>query len=115
MKNLHETNYNDDTVNKNIVLIYHKYTYLTFLNVLLIIFIIFLSHLDSSDATNNELTNCKDNGYCIPCAFSILYDYNFHSSTYSNLYRVYKVALTLSCTQVCYERAFSKLKIIKYV
>jgi hypothetical protein len=73
----------------------------------------FLSIDSSSDSFKNDLTSCKENGYCIPCAFSILYDYNFHSSAYSNLYRVYKVALTLSCTQVCCERAFSKLKIIK--
>lgn len=75
--------------------------------------VFFLSIDSSSDSFKNDLTSCKENGYCIPCAFSILYDYNFHSSAYSNLYRVYKVALTLSCTQVCCERAFSKLKIIK--
>lgn len=114
LENLHEISNNDDTGNRNIILIYHKYTYLIILNVSLI-FIVFLSHSDSTDSnsTKHELASCKDNGYCIPCAFSILYEYNFHSSAYSNLYRVYKVALTLSCTQVCCERAFSKLKIIK--
>lgn len=63
--------------------------------------------------SNNDLGSCKENGSCIPSAFLILYDYNFHSSAYSNLYRLYKVALTLSCTQVCCERAFSTQKIIK--
>lgn len=69
-------------------------------------YIRFYSIIDSSNLSNNDLKSCKENGSCIPCAFSILYNYNFHSSAYSNLFRVYKVALTLTCTQVCCERAY---------
>lgn len=43
----------------------------------------------------------------------ILYKYNFHTAKFTNLYLTYKFILFLSCTQVHYERSFSKLKIIK--
>ena len=50
---------------------------------------------------------------CIPCAFKTLHVYNMHVSSYPALYVAYKVAMTLSCTQVSCERLFSKLKLIK--
>lgn len=60
--------------------------------------------------------NCKNNGWCIPCAFSILHKYYYMGSSpsaFKNLYKIYVVAMTLACTQVNCEKAFSKLKIIK--
>ena len=50
---------------------------------------------------------------CFGCCYSLLYDRNFHTSAFSNLFLVYEYLLTLSFTQVSCERAFSKLKIIK--
>lgn len=75
--------------------------------------ICFYSIIDSSNLPNNDLKSCKENGPCILCDFFILYDYNFHYSAFSNLFRVYKVAITLFCTQVCCERAFSTQRLIK--
>lgn len=56
--------------------------------------------------------SCKENRYFIPRVFYNLYSYNFYSSVYSNLYRVYEVALT--CTHLCYERALSILIIVEH-
>ena len=50
---------------------------------------------------------------CFGCCFSLLYERNFHTSAYSNIFLVYEYLLTLSFTQVSCERAFSKLKLIK--
>ncbi|KAL4154036.1 hypothetical protein QTP88_001869 [Uroleucon formosanum] len=64
---------------------------------------------DDFNSSNSE-NECK---YCLPCVFRLLHKYNFHSSTYTNLYLTYKLILTLACTQVNCERSFSKLKIIE--
>jgi hypothetical protein len=50
---------------------------------------------------------------CILSCLHVLVDYNMFSSAYQNLYVVYKTVLTLPMTQVCCERAFSQLKMIK--
>jgi hypothetical protein len=64
-----------------------------------------------TESADNDTTNvCKS---CIPCAFNLLHKFNFYTSSYSNLYLAYKYILTLACTQVNCERAFSKLKIVK--
>ena len=63
-----------------------------------------------TESADNDTNVCKS---CIPCAFNLLHKFNFHTSSYSNLYLAYKYILTLACTQVNCERAFSKLKIIK--
>jgi hypothetical protein len=50
---------------------------------------------------------------CLVCAMELLYKLELDGSMYSSLYVAYKLALTLSCTQVSCERVFSTLKIIK--
>ena len=50
---------------------------------------------------------------CLPCVLLLLHKYNLHCISFTNLYVAYKVVLSLPCTQVKCERAFSKLKIIK--
>ncbi|XP_025421999.1 uncharacterized protein LOC112691815 [Sipha flava] len=52
---------------------------------------------------------------CPPHLLEYLYKYNLHTSAFSNLYLAYKYILTLSCTQVNCERAFSKLKILENI
>lgn len=74
------------------------------------------SSAESSD--DFETINCKSGKEvgccsCPPHLLEYLYKYNLHTSAFSNLYLAYKYILTLSCTQVNCERAFSKLKIIK--
>ena len=50
---------------------------------------------------------------CMASCLRVLVDYNMFSSAYQNLYVVYKTVLTLPMTQVCCERSFSQLKMIK--
>ena len=50
---------------------------------------------------------------CIISCLRVLVDYNMFSSAYQNLYIVYKTVLTMPMTQVCCERSFSQLKMIK--
>ena len=50
---------------------------------------------------------------CMTSCLRVLVDYNMFSSAYQNLYVVYKTVLTLPMTQVCCERSFSQLKMIK--
>lgn len=60
--------------------------------------------------------NCKEHkkcNNCLSCCYTFLYSYNMQSAALSNLFLTYEYILTLSCTQVSCERAFSKLKIIK--
>ncbi len=53
---------------------------------------------------------CKQ---CLVCCYKMLYRYSLNSSAFSNLFLAYEYLLTLSFTQVCCERAFSKLKQVK--
>ena len=50
---------------------------------------------------------------CIVGCWRVLVEYNMFSRAYRNLYLVYKTVLTLPTTQVCCERSFSHLKMIK--
>lgn len=50
---------------------------------------------------------------CLACCFILLCKLNLHILTYTNLHRAYEYFMTLPCTEVACERAFSKLKIIK--
>jgi hypothetical protein len=50
---------------------------------------------------------------CLIGCLKVLADYNLFSSAYETLYVVYKTVLTLPMTQVCCERSFSQLKMIK--
>lgn len=74
-------------------------------------------HLNQDQFDDGELPNETDThkkcNNCVPCTFKMLYTFNLHSASYSNLYLLYKYTLTLACTQVYCERSFSKLKIIK--
>lgn len=52
--------------------------------------------------------SCKN---CMRCCFTLLHKYNMYSKAYYViLYKAYKILLTLSITQVAFERSFSKLK-----
>lgn len=45
---------------------------------------------------------------CMACCYSFLYFYNMQSVAFINLFITYEYILTLSCTEVSCERAFSK-------
>lgn len=64
---------------------------------------------DDSDENSEE--ECATD--CLMGCLRILVDYNMFSVAYEALYVVYKTVLTLPITQVCCERCFSQLKIIK--
>lgn len=51
--------------------------------------------------------------HCILCLYKLLIQYNMYCHSYPALELAYRLLLTLSVTQVCCERCFSKLKIIK--
>lgn len=51
---------------------------------------------------------------CIVCLYKLLVEYNMCCHSYPGLELAYRLLLTLSVTQVCSERCFSKLKIIKF-
>lgn len=51
--------------------------------------------------------------HCILCLYKLLIQYNMYCHSYPALELAYRSLLTLSVIQVCYERCFSKLKIIK--
>lgn len=73
---------------------------------------------DSSDEEDLKKTSkkCKTShpcNKCLACCFAILCKLNLHISTYTNLHRAYEYFMTLPCTEVACERAFSKLKLIK--
>lgn len=62
---------------------------------------------------NLGATNCTTKSVCKKCVvycFEVLIKYNLHSMAYSHLFLAYKFILTLSCTQVCCESIFLKLK-----
>lgn len=70
---------------------------------------------DERDA-EQKLHKCKTGkpcNKCLACCFILLCKLNLHISTYTNLHRAYEYFMTLPCTEVACERAFSKLKIIK--
>ena len=58
-------------------------------------------------------TCAKSCNNCIVCVYFVLIKFRLYCNSYRHLYAAYKVALTLSCTQVACERSFSKLKYIK--
>jgi len=64
---------------------------------------------DNEEKADENKNKCK---YCIICCFKVLQIYNLHSMAYSSLFLAYKFIITLSCTQVRCETAFSKLKYI---
>ena len=59
---------------------------------------------------NMSCSSCKD---CPVCCYRILSQYNLLTDAYHILGLAYKFLLTLSVTQVAYERSFSTLKFIK--
>jgi hypothetical protein len=70
----------------------------------------------SDDIIENSCQYTENKVDCYSCPshlLEFLYKYNLHTSSFTNLYLAYKYIITLSCTQVNCERAFSKLKIIK--
>lgn len=72
---------------------------------------------DTDEEDEEEKTHkCKSKSpcnKCLACCFMLLCKLNLHISTYTNLHRAYEYFMTLPCTEVACERAFSKLKIIK--
>jgi hypothetical protein len=74
-----------------------------------------LAHEPSSASATVRDRCAKDErcNNCIVCAFIALRRYNYHIQAYPTLYMAYKFAMTLSCSQVQCERAFSKLRLIK--
>lgn len=71
---------------------------------------------DDNDDEEEETRKCKTQkpcNKCLVCCFILLCKLNLHISTYTNLHRAYEYFMTLPCTEVSCERAFSKLKIIK--
>ena len=56
---------------------------------------------------------CAMDCNCIVGCLRVLVEYNMFSRAYRNLYLVCKTVLTLPMTQVCCERSFSHLKMIK--
>ena len=70
--------------------------------------------IDCIDEVDDDITSRTTcGGNCLINVMQILVNYNFLSSSYENMYRVYKTLLTLPMTQVCCERTFSQLKLIK--
>ena len=70
-------------------------------------------HFDENEFTTNSTNKscrCKD---CLTCCYSCLRNYRLHSNSYTHVFKAYKVALTLSVSQVACERTFSKLKHVK--
>lgn len=67
---------------------------------------------DIEEKTHKCKTPQKPCNKCLACCF-ILCKLNLYISTYTNLHRAYEYFMTLACTEVACERAFSKLKIIK--
>lgn len=78
-------------------------------------------NVSSEDEDDDDDHKCKENSKkekkscnnCTKCCFEFLIKFNLNSSAYTNVFRVYEYFLTLPCTQVECERAFSKLKLIK--
>jgi hAT family C-terminal dimerisation region len=68
---------------------------------------------DDEKETHKCKTPQKPCNKCLACCFILLCKLNLHISTYTNLHRAYEYFMTLPCTEVACERAFSKLKIIK--
>ena len=68
---------------------------------------------DGDTCALGEKIKAVHDEFCINCAYKLLKQYNLYCQTYPGLTIAYKLLLTLSVTQVTYERCFSKLKIIK--
>lgn len=68
---------------------------------------------DEEKQTHKCKTLQKPCNKCLACCYMLLCKLNLHISTYTNLHRAYEYFMTLPCTEVACERAFSKLKIIK--
>ena len=73
------------------------------------------SNLDAEENSDQEeevdAKGCGND--CLIGCLKVLVDCNLFSVAYETLYSVYKTVLTLPMTQVCCERSFSHLKIIK--
>lgn len=67
---------------------------------------------NETQTNDNEHCSKRKCYECLSCAFPLIYELSL-SGLFTNLYIVYKFALTLPSTQVTCERVFSKLKIIK--
>ena len=78
---------------------------------------------DSADVVTDDIEEQTDTSIrcdraakckrCLVCAMKIIHELNTQGSMYDSLYKAYQFALTLSCTEVSCERAFSVLKIVK--
>jgi hypothetical protein len=69
---------------------------------------------DDEQLSNTNPPACSGNCMsCLGCIMKMLVDYRYHCRTYNSLYHCLKTALTLPCTVVSCERAFSKLKYVK--
>jgi hypothetical protein len=70
---------------------------------------------DNIELADNAMTSLTKGcgADCLIGCLKVLVDYNLFSSAYETLYVVYKTVLTLPMTQVCCERSFSQLKMIK--
>ena len=69
---------------------------------------------DDSDIENqNEMIGQRCKGNCLVGCLTVIMKYSFFCSSYETLFIVYKTLLTIPITQVCCERAFSQLKLIK--
>lgn len=65
---------------------------------------------DSAVSSTDKNCRCRD---CLVCCYNCIRKYRLYCKSYSSVYRAYKVALTLSVSQVACERTFSKLKYVK--
>ena len=66
-----------------------------------------------SESESEIMSECKRCKNCLVCCFKVLYEYNLYSEAYKNVYKMIKIVLTLSVTQVQCERTFNILKYIK--
>lgn len=70
----------------------------------------------SEESEDEELKTCTETTKCTQCpkcVFSVIYDYNMYTVSYTELYKAYKFILTIPLTQVSCERTFSTLKFLK--
>ena len=72
-----------------------------------------IDDFDKEESPTFQPCNKKECNSCLKCAYKVLLNYSMYSRQYNELFKVYKLLLTIPMTQVTCERVFSKLKIIK--
>ena len=72
-----------------------------------------LAHQLEAHAANYNSDVCKDGNNCITCTFLDVNEQVSFGMPFKSLRSAMRFLITLPCTQVSYERAFSKLKNVK--